>query len=337
MNQALWIGFDGLDAEAVPLDLAPGGIIPFGRNLDPDPERGPARLKALLDGLQSRWGANLPLAVALDQEGGAVSRLKPWVGGTPSFRAVWERGGGGACEAWGRLWGTGLGLLGFNVDFAPVADLWTGIEGTGIGNRAASSDPASVASAAGAFLHGLESTGVRGCLKHFPGLGGTKVDSHQALPELDDEVAIRRNAVPFSALSNEDRLVMVAHLKTPATSSLPASMHRGSVAENPWGVRGRFLPDDLEMGGCTDWSWEDRVRLCLEAGHEWLLVCQSEQGVRACADALARQPETLRQRAVARSRSMRKNLLRPQPGPLDQVAWKAWVERVRIASDGFDG
>ncbi len=337
MNQALWIGFDGLDAGAVPRHLAPGGIIPFGRNLDPDPERGPGRLKALLDGLQARWGADLPLAVALDQEGGAVSRLKPWVGETPSFRVLSERGGLRACEAWGRLWGTGLGLLGFNVDFAPVADLWTGIEGTGIGSRAASGDPVTVAQAAGAFLHGLESTGVRGCLKHFPGLGGTQVDSHKALPELQDDATIHRNALPFIALSNEDRLIMVAHLKTPATGPLPASLHRKSVAENPWGVRGRFLPDDLEMGGCTDWSWEDRVRLCLEAGHEWLLVCQSEQGIRACSAALAKQPEALRLPALERSLAMRKNLPKPQPGPLDLMAWKAWLEQVRMASDGLTG
>ena len=335
MNDGLlWIGFDGMDAEAVPPDLAPGGIIVFSRNLDPDPERGPGRLKALLDGLHSRWGTDLPLAVALDQEGGAVSRLRPWVGATPSFRALWDQGGTGTCEAWGRLWGTGLQLLGFNVDFAPVVDLWHGTEGTGIGNRAASSDPGAVASAAGAFLHGLESTGVRGCLKHFPGLGGTQVDSHKALPELNDEWMIQRNALPFMALSNEDRLIMVAHLKTPTTGSLPASMHRGSVAENPWGVRGRFLPDDLEMGGCTDWSWEDRVRLCLEAGHEWLLVCQSEQGVRACAKALAEQPEDLWLPALAKNRSMRNNLPPHQPGPLDLGAWKAWVEQVRLWAVG---
>jgi beta-N-acetylhexosaminidase len=336
-NGLLWIGFEGMDADAVPQDLAPGGVIPFSRNLDPDPERGPTRLKALLDGLQSRWGSDLPLAVALDQEGGAVSRLKPWVGETPTFHTLWDRGGASACAAWGRLWGTGLRLLGFNVDFAPVADLWTGIEGTGIGNRAASSDPAAVASAAGAFLHGLEGTGVRGCLKHFPGLGGTKVDSHKALPELNDDATVRRNALPFVALANEDRLIMVAHLKTPATGALPASMHPGSVAENPWGVRGRFLPDDLEMGGCTDWSWEDRVRLCLEAGHEWLLVCQSGQGIRACAAALAQQSEPLRLSALKRNRTMRNNLARPELGPLDLVAWKAWVEQVRSGSHEFLG
>ena len=91
-------------------------------------------------------------------------------------------------------------------------------------------------------------------------LGGTLLDSHQGLPELTDPARIAANARAFQMLSHEDRLVMVAHLKTPATEGLPASLHRGSVAENPWRVSGRFLPDDLEMGGCADWGWDDRVR-----------------------------------------------------------------------------
>lgn len=314
------------------LGVVPGGIIPFARNLDPDPETGPARLKALLDGLQARWGRELPLAVALDQEGGTVSRLKPWVGETPSFRDLWEYGGTDACEAFGRLWGVGLRMLGFNVDFAPVCDLHDGHEGTGLGDRAASALPSEAAKAAGAFLHGLESVGVRGCLKHFPGLGGTRVDSHQALPELEDAGQIRRNALPFAALAHEDRLVMVAHLKTPATTGLPASLHKGSVALNPNGIRGRFLPDDLEMGGCADWDWGERVRLSLEAGHEWLLVCQSQEGVRACAHALEGLPDALWRPALERNRTLRANLAAPAQGPLNSAAWKDWAARVRSES-----
>lgn len=329
----LWIGFDGKDAQAVPELPSPGGIIPFARNLDPDPATGPARLKALLDGLQARWGApDLPLAVALDQEGGPVSRLRPWVGETPTLRSLWEGGGAPACEAWGRLWGEGLALLGFNVDFAPVADLWDGHVGTGMGDRCASRDPREVAAAAGAFLHGLESTGVRGCLKHFPGLGGTQVDSHKALPEVLDPAQVEANARPFIALGHLDRLAMVAHVRLPTTGGLPASLHRGSVVDNPWGVRARFLPDDLEMGGCTDWSWEDRVRRCLEAGHEWLLVCQTEAGVRACAKALEPLPEALWTPALASGRALRRNLRPHRPGPLHAEAWEDWRARVGAAS-----
>jgi beta-N-acetylhexosaminidase len=327
----LWMGFDGADAPGVPEDLAPGGVILFARNLDPDPAAGPARCKALLDALHGRFSGERTLAVAIDQEGGAVSRLRPWVGATPSLRRIWTAQGPAGCEAWGRIWGEGLALLGFNVDFAPVSDLWDGNKDAGIGDRAASADPAEAASAVGAFLHGLESMGVRGCLKHFPGLGGTVVDSHLGLPELADHAQVDRNARPFVALSNEDRLVMVAHLKTPL-SNLPASLHRGSVAENPWGVQGRFLPDDLEMGGCAAWDWDARARLSLEAGHEWLLVCQSGAGVRACAEAAAKLPESSVREALRKNRAMRSNLRLHQKGPLDQRAWDGWVERVKAAS-----
>lgn len=330
----LWMGFDGQDAPGVPEDLRPGGVILFARNLDPDSAKGPTRCKALLDALHGRFSGERTLAVALDQEGGAVSRLRVWVGDTPSLRRIWTAQGAVGCEAWGRLWGEGLALLGFNVDFAPVTDLWDGNKDAGIGDRAASAEPHEVAAAVGAFLHGLESTGVRGCLKHFPGLGGTTVDSHLGLPELTDRASVDRNARPFVALSNDDRLVMVAHLKTPL-SELPSSLDRGQVAENPWGVKGRFLPDDLEMGGCAAWDWNARVSKCLEAGHEWLLVCQSGAGVRACADAAAKLPAPAVDAALTRNRAMRANLRLPQPGPLDQRAWDAWVGRVKAASAGL--
>src|SRR5450631_4377425 len=167
-HQLLWTGFQGLDPGEVSLPFSPGGVILFARNLDPDPGVGPARCRALIDGLQARFGAELPLAVALDQEGGPVSRLRPWTGPTPPLRQLWTKGGASSCAAWGRLWGEGLRLLGFNVDFAPVLDLWDGHPQASIGDRAASETPSEAAAAAGAFLHGLESTGVRGCLKHFP-------------------------------------------------------------------------------------------------------------------------------------------------------------------------
>jgi len=330
-EQLLWTGFTGLDPADVDLPCEPGGIVLFARNLDPDPDLGPARCRALIDGQQARFGAALPLAVALDQEGGAVSRLRPWTGPTPPLRHLWTRGGPEACSAWGRLWGEGLRLLGFNVDFAPVVDLWDGHPRAGIGDRAAGETPAEAAAAAGAFLHGLESTGVRGCLKHFPGLGGTTLDSHQGLPALTDPSQVGRNAQAFLPLAHPDRLVMVAHLRTPASAPLPASLDRSSVAGNPWGIQGRFLPDDLEMGGCADWSWDDRVRRSLEAGHQWLLVCQTPAGWRACAEAARRVPETLWAPALEAARSMRRNL--PAPIPFDSRSWQDWLTRLKTAAE----
>ena len=328
--QILWTGFRGLDPADVELSFSPGGVILFARNLDPDPATGPMRCRTLIEGLQARFGAELPLAVALDQEGGPVSRLRPWTGPTPPLRHLWTQGGAEACTAWGKLWGEGLRMLGFNVDFAPVLDLWDGHPVAGIGDRAASALPAEAAQAAGAFLHGLETTGVRGCLKHFPGLGGTTLDSHLGLPCLEDDHQVQRNAEAFIPLAHPDRLVMVAHLQTPASSPLPASLHRASVQDNPWGIRGRFLPDDLEMGGCTDWSWGDRVRLSLEAGHQWLLVCQTPEGWTACAEAVRSLPDALCSPALQATRTLRRHL--PVAARFDSRAWDHWLARLQTAA-----
>ena len=321
-QELLWQGIFGLDAGQVQQAYAPGGIVLFARNLDDDPSLGPERCHALVQQLQDRWGRALPLAVALDQEGGSVSRLRKWVGPTPPLRELWQRGGPRACQDWGALWGRGLAFLGIQVDFAPVADLW---DPDGVmGDRCAIADPTAAARAAGAFLTGLESAGVHGCLKHFPGLGGTRLDSHLGLPAQLDRLAIEGNAVPFRALAHPDRLVMVAHLLLPATAGLPASLCRAMVQDNPWGIRARWLPDDLEMGGCRDWPWPERVRRVLEAGHQALLVCQTPAGVNACAQAAADLPEALVQPALERFQGLRRRLRRA-PGPFDKKGWDAWV------------
>jgi beta-N-acetylhexosaminidase len=329
-QQLLWTGFCGLDPTTVDLPFRPGGIILFARNLDPDPESGPGRCRVLIDGLQARFGSELPLAVAVDQEGGPVSRLRSWTGPTPALRHLWTQGGARACSLWGTLWGQGLRMLGFNVDFAPVLDLWDGHPDAGIGDRAASACPLEAAGAAGAFLHGLESAGVRGCLKHFPGLGGTTLDSHQGLPALLDSGQVDRNAEAFVPLAHADRLVMVAHLRTPASGAYPASLHRGSVRDNPWHIQGRFLPDDLEMGGCAEWSWDERVKLALEAGHQWLLVCQTPAGWQACAKAAERLPDDLCAPALVGSRAMRRHL--PPAPTFDPQAWQDWLKRLQAAA-----
>jgi len=326
------MGIQGRDAADVTGDLVPGGVILFVRNFDPDPEQGPARCHGLIQDLQARWGKELPLAMAIDQEGGPVSRLKLWVGETPSFRHIWTTSGAAGAEAWGRLWGEGLQLLGFNINFAPLVDLYDGIPGTGLGERRASEDPGEAAAAAAAFLRGLESQGVQGCLKHFPGLGGTRVDSHLALPELMDPEVVQRGLEPFQRLAQPDRLVMVAHVRTPWSEGLPASLHRGHVAGNPWGVQGAWITDDLEMGGCGAWSWPDRVRLALEAGSLALLVCQSQAALDSTMAALHLLPGETLKPAILAGRRYRGTLPPPSRSPFDRAAWSAWVHRVQQAA-----
>jgi beta-N-acetylhexosaminidase len=306
----------------------------FARNLDPDLETGPRRLFNLNQAIQRGWGGTCPIAIAIDQEGGSVSRLRAWTGETPSMRQIWLKGGADACELWGRLWGRGLSILGVSVNFAPVLDLFDGREDTGLGSRCASKDPAEVCLAAEAFLNGLESAGVRGCLKHFPGLGGTRVDSHHAMPSIDDPSLITKNAEPFLRLADPDRLIMVAHLQTPESNNLPASLHRGCVAENPWGIKARWIPDDMEMGGCQAPDWRTRARLALEAGHIALLVCQSREIVQQASEAAETLDDALVLPAIEAFRSLRKTL-RPMPAHFDSPSWKFWIGEINQQAEKF--
>ncbi|MBI4911195.1 MAG: hypothetical protein HY823_00510 [Acidobacteria bacterium] len=325
MRCPLWIGLPGPDPGELfwsgPGAAPPSGVVLFGRNLDPDPGAGPARCHALIQGLRSRWGEALLLSI--DQEGGRVSRLLPWVGPTPSLRRTWLHGGAAECEAWGRRWGRGLRLLGFDADLAPVADLYDGNAETGQGERCASEDPGEAARAAGAFLHGLESEGLEGSLKHFPGLASTRVDSHKDLPEVMDEDQFRRNLEPFRMLAHPARFVMVAHLRTPWSEGRPASLHRGHVAGNPWGVSAKWITDDLEMGGCAAWPWPQRARMALEAGHEALLVCQSADGIRQATEAWRACGAP-----VARGRPARHGL----GEAFDAAAWDRWRDELQGAA-----
>ncbi len=218
------------------------------------------------------------------------------------------------------------------MDFAPPVDLYDGIPGTGLGERCASADPDEVAQAAGAFLEGLESQGVFGCLKHFPGLGSTRVDSHKELPEIMDPAQIERGLRPFRALARPGRLVMVGHVRTPWSEGRPASLHRAHVAGNPWGVQATWVTDDLEMGGVTPWPWPERARWAIEAGHGALLVCQTHEAQLGARAALSELPADLLAPSLDAGRQFRRQLPRPLDGPFDQAAWEAWVPRVRAAA-----
>src|SRR5690606_28146837 len=103
----------------------------------------------------------------------------------------------------GLLVGAALAAFGFELDFAPVVDLDHGLSGNALDRRCFGSNPRSVIARSKTFLDGLESAGVAGCIKHFPGLGGAPKDTHlePARIERDRETAIR-DLVPFAALAD---------------------------------------------------------------------------------------------------------------------------------------
>jgi beta-N-acetylhexosaminidase len=236
-----------------------------------------------------------PLLLGVDQEGGRVSRLEPWIGPTPTAVAL-GRLGPEAAGALGAATARVLRSLGFNLDFAPVVDLCEPDAPNGIGDRAFSTDPLVVCSAAGAFLDGLQAGGVAGCLKHFPGLGSTRLDSHLArptaaieLPRLEAE-----DLLPYRRLGPRAACVMVGHAAFPAldtTPDRPATLSPPIVdgwLRSRLGYRGLVVSDDMEMGAVSPLDAEGQGAVsAVAAGCDLLLYCADLDAAERAARALA--------------------------------------------------
>jgi beta-N-acetylhexosaminidase len=177
-----------------------------------------------------------------------------------------------------------LALLGFNLNFAPVADVHSNPQNPIIGDRAFSSDPRVVIEMCQAYLDGLEPRGVAGCIKHFPGHGDTDLDSHLALPIVrhDLERLRRVELRPFRELSKRANLVMTAHVLFEALdATCPATQSPQVCTEllrKEFGYRGVLVSDDLEMKALADRaSVEENAVTTLLAGSDLLLICSDTE------------------------------------------------------------
>jgi beta-N-acetylhexosaminidase len=168
--------------------------------------------------------------------------------------------------------GDELRAMGFNLDFAPVADVDSNPRNPVIGDRSFGRDPAEVSKHVVAFADGLQSQGIIACVKHFPGHGDTDVDSHKALPVVDKDVRDLENLelIPFKAAVDAGiDMVMTSHVLFPALDEdHPATMSRAvlhGLLRERLGYSGVVISDDLEMKAVRDrWS----IRVVLEKASE---------------------------------------------------------------------
>ena len=167
-----------------------------------------------------------------------------------------------------------------HLDLAPVVDV--GRPGSLIAEqgRCLADEPGRVIVLARIFNDGLTSWGVRGCLKHFPGLGEVSMDTHEELPELDhDEATLAPHLQVFSELSEEIPLVMVGHVVVPGLGDAeqPASLSP-TLVRRAAALPGSpiVLSDDLEMGALDDaGDLCERVEAALTARNHGVLVCKA--------------------------------------------------------------
>jgi len=310
-------------------ELGPGGLIFFGRNLV-SPEQ-LADLVGELDGLLPH-----PLLLAMDQEGGKVSRLEPWIGPTQPAGQLGRLGTAAVARA-GTLTAEALRALGLNVDFAPVVDLCSAGVANGIGDRSFGTDPRRVVELAGSFADSLQEAGVMACLKHFPGLGCTRVDSHLELPlaEREPDALHAEELLPYRELCPRVAAVMVGHGHYPAWnpgSPLPAS---GSaeivtgVLRREIGFDGLVTTDDLEMGavGNLDAAGAFGVQ-ALRAGCDLLLYCADLDRAETARNAIAADAD-LEPRLRDAAAAVHRTALRwPAPRP-DLDAWERAADALR--------
>ncbi|UGA48388.1 glycoside hydrolase family 3 protein [Bradyrhizobium quebecense] len=247
-------------------------------------------LKADIATLQSRRRvAGLPpLMVATDQEGGIVSHLAPPLTRLPALASLAELAPDeqkAKAEEFGRIHGRELASLGINLNFAPVLDLRPAAKhnlldfNTLINQRAISDDPAKVSAIAGAYIHGLESAGVNATVKHFPGLGRVRADTHHFNADLDTPVGELEATDwrPFrDVLSSTDARLMVGHVAVNALDPGRPASHSKAVVDGlirkSWNYQGIVMTDDLVMGAIYQHDVCTAVVEALNAGVDLLLV-----------------------------------------------------------------
>jgi beta-N-acetylhexosaminidase len=244
-----------------------GGALLLGRPVRPADQ-------TLNPQLQKLSGNGIPLFTTIDQEGGSVNRFWTIIGPLPSAGSLADAV---AAQARGVQDANLLHTYGYNLNFAPMADLGAPNEDSQFYGRTFGRDPTRVATMAGAYLDGLQQSGyVIGCLKHFPGgLEATGIDPHNYMPVLNRSRADWEalDLAPYRALlqTGTVQAIMVSHEIVPAVDSkLPTSLSPAVITDtlrSELGFDGVVITDDLHMHALNQqWSVWDAGVLSVKAG-----------------------------------------------------------------------
>lgn len=253
-----------------------GGLVYFKKNIQSEEQ-----IKKMIENSVSY--NKYPMFIAVDEEGGKVTRLADALK-LDNIGPMAEIGSTGysnnAYEAMKTV-GTYLTSHGFNLNFAPVADVLTNEDNESIGDRSFSSDPSVVAGMVTSAMNGLEEVGVTACVKHFPGLGDASEDTHNGLAVIDkslDELK-QTELVPFiSAIENGANMIMVGHMSLPQVvgDNTPATMSKEVISDllrSELGFNGVVITDAMNMGAITEYYGADEAAIrAFKAGADMVLM-----------------------------------------------------------------
>ncbi len=253
-----------------------GGVILFGDNIKTRDQ-----VMKFTEGLQK--ASKYPLFIAVDEEGGTVSRLGDISGVTkqPPMREVGDSGDPNRAYEIGKTIGSEIRALGFNVDFAPCADTLVNPNNTEIGSRSFGTDPALVSTMVENMVKGLREGGVASAVKHFPGHGSAESDSHSGRAistRTFDEMSVS-DLLPFKAgIEAGADFVMISHMvnESITKTNMECSMSTNvmtNILRNTMGYTKIIITDSLSMGAITlHFSAGAAAVTALEAGADMLLM-----------------------------------------------------------------
>lgn len=253
-----------------------GGLIYFKKNLESTEQ-----VKDMISATLSF--SKYPLFIAVDEEGGKVSRVAESLG-EENVGPMANIGAGGDTYAAYKATSTIASYLtqyGFNVDFAPVADVVVSGQDSAIGDRAFGSDAAVVSSMVASAVKGLQENHVSACLKHFPGLGGTSEDTHLGMAETfrTKEEMEENEWKPFKAgISSGADFIMVGHISANALTgdNRPCSLSSAvmtDILRGEMGYSGIIITDALNMGAISEYySSSQAAIMALKSGADMILM-----------------------------------------------------------------
>ena len=277
LGQMVMIGIQGTKVDDDSLYMLHqfhmGGVILFDRNMD-----SPEQVKQLTSDLQAQSNEKVPLFIGIDEEGGDVVRMAEKLTPPPSQKEIGATGDIEQAKTWAIKTAKSLKDMGINVNFAPVADVGSNDK------RSYSTDANTVIDFVRAATKGYQQENIIYSLKHFPGIGKGRVDSHVDSSSIDvtKEILMAEDIIPFKTIIDEnepnDYFILVSHLKYPALDEeYPASLSSKIMTDllrYELGYKGIIITDDMEMGAVANHNDFRSIGVkAVKAGADIVLVC----------------------------------------------------------------
>ncbi|MFK7909517.1 MAG: glycoside hydrolase family 3 N-terminal domain-containing protein [Akkermansiaceae bacterium] len=331
-GQLLLLGVPGTeitqDDAALYKSIQPGGFVIFGRNVE-----SPEQVRKLTDDLRDI--SDIPPIIAIDQEGGRVTRTREIGAEPPSAHDLRAKGDLGLIARHGMITADILRLLGCNMDLCPVLDIsYDDDADNALRGRCYGADSQEVITNAGIFNRNLRHAKILSCGKHFPSCGLADSDPHHDLPHSAKSVRemLASDLLPYTALMPELDAIMSCHVHFSAidqdSPGLPGSLSRNlltNLLRNQLGYEGVIMTDDLDMGAILNtYGRGPDVKLSIAAGNDMAMICHQVQTAPVAMQHLKELPLSTIDDSLRRIEKMKKRLVAPLKFSMEK--WQTFDE-----------